>query len=647
MREPSLRQAPRAAQPARDLPTQREPQPARDVPTQRAPTARDFSAARDLPTQPARPAARAARPPAGVASSAPVDPLAELARLIGEQDPFVDFADLQPDPATSRAPAAPVQADARTAARQAARGADPRIADDEELEPRRPDPRRLDPRLARRQPDAAGFPADGATAAPRAPARPAAPRQTIARVGQEQTQVRAPASDPLTARRPAADGATRRADAAFGEADYPDPSRRPPPRPAAAPDLPQRQASLAAPPQRAALLPPRGDGEPVDRSATSVRLGYGSLAHQAQVPPTGRQRPDPRAVPDEDEYFEEQAPRAPAADPRRAQPQQPQPQEASAAYAYSAPRRAEAEEDEATYVEGYDPQYEDDGYMPAHGDEVYDGEARRRKGRSALMLVASVLGIVIAGTAGVFAYRMAVHGTATTASGGPPVIRADTAPSKIISPPSSTPQDAQQKLIYDRVGGTASGNEKMLPREEQPVDVTAAAIRSGTPAATDPVINSLATEPKRVRTLTVRSDGSIVSDGAAAAPAPTAGPSAGVQALQAYAASQMPGAPPAMVNLPAAGSGKIDAPPVARSGDYVVQVASQRSEADAMGSWKALQTRYPNLLSSYVASVKKADLGDRGIYYRAQVGPFASKDQANDLCQALRAQGGDCMVTKN
>nr|WP_255684179.1 MULTISPECIES: SPOR domain-containing protein [unclassified Xanthobacter] len=102
-----------------------------------------------------------------------------------------------------------------------------------------------------------------------------------------------------------------------------------------------------------------------------------------------------------------------------------------------------------------------------------------------------------------------------------------------------------------------------------------------------------------------------------------------------------------MVNLPAAGSGKIDAPPVARSGDYVVQVASQRSEADAMGSWKALQTRYPNLLSSYVASVKKADLGDRGIYYRAQVGPFASKDQANDLCQALRAQGGDCMVTKN
>ncbi|MFG1400543.1 SPOR domain-containing protein [Xanthobacter sediminis] len=463
--------------------------------------------------------------------------------------------------------------------------------------------------------------------------------------------------DPSAARAAAPAPQARRPDVGFGEADFADPTRRPPPRPAAAPDLPPRQAALAAPPQRAALLPPRGDGEPVDRSATSVRLGYGSLAHQAQVAAqaahTGRRAPDPRALPDEGDDYEPMAPRpAPSAEPKRpaaapAQSQayaQPPQQEASAAYAYSAPRRADGEDDYEEYDEAYDPQYGEDGYMPPHGEEVFDGEARRRKGRTALLMVASVLGIIIAGTAGVFAYRMAVHGSPAGTSGGAPVIRADTAPSKIVPPPNSAPQDAQQKLIYDRVGGAAPGSEKMLPREEQPVDVNAAAVRGTQPAATDPVINSLATEPKRVRTLTVRSDGTIAPEGAPAAP--TAAPSAGSPSLAAYTATQMPGAPPPMLHAPSA-STKIDAPPVSRTGDFVVQVASQRSEADALGSWKALQTRYPNLLGSYAASVKKADLGDRGIYYRAQVGPFASKDQANELCQALRAQGGDCMVTKN
>ncbi|MFG1430542.1 SPOR domain-containing protein [Xanthobacter sp. V2C-8] len=545
---------------------------------------------------------------------------------------------------------------------------DPRLQDPRAQALRADVARGQDPRLARRQPEAGQALTEGEVPAQRVPVRPAAPRQAIARLGQDPTQVRAPApdsqavrQDPSNARAAAPAPQARRPDVGFGEADFADSTRRPPPRPAAAPDLPQRQASLAAPPQRAALLPPRGDGEPVDRSATSVRLGYGSLAHQAQVaaqaaaqvPPTGRRAPDPRVLPEDGDDYEAMTPRpAPSAEARRAaapaQPQQayaqPPQQEASAAYAYSAPRRAEGEDDYEEYDEAYDPQYGEDGYMPPHGEEVFDGEARRRKGRTALLMVASVLGIIIAGTAGVFAYRMAVHGGPAGTSGGAPVIRADTAPSKIVPPPNSAPQDAQQKLIYDRVGGAAPGSEKMLPREEQPVDVNTAAVRGTQPAATDPVINSLATEPKRVRTLTVRSDGTISPEGAPAAPA--AAPAAGSQALAAYTATQMPGAPPPMLHAPST-SAKIDAPPVSRTGDFVVQVASQRSEADALGSWKALQTRYPNLLGSYAASVKKADLGDRGIYYRAQVGPFASKDQANELCQALRAQGGDCMVTKN
>ena len=277
--------------------------------------------------------------------------------------------------------------------------------------------------------------------------------------------------------------------------------------------------------------------------------------------------------------------------------------------------------------------------MPPHGEEVYESEPRRRKGRMALLMVASVIGLVVAGIAAFFAYRMAV-GAPGLVSGTPPVIRADASPAKEVTPPPPA-QEGSQKLIYDRVGDGANPNERMVPREEQPVDVASAS--TGT-------TGTGATEPKRVRTLTVRADGTIVQDAApsATSPAPPGSP------VTAYAPNQNPiptnlPAPTTVSTVPAAGlqTASTSNPPVSASGAYVVQVASQRSEADAMGSWRALQQRYPNLLGGYRASVKRADLGERGVYYRAQVGPFASRDQANELCQALRAQGGDCLVNKN
>jgi cell division protein FtsN len=45
--------------------------------------------------------------------------------------------------------------------------------------------------------------------------------------------------------------------------------------------------------------------------------------------------------------------------------------------------------------------------------------------------------------------------------------------------------------------------------------------------------------------------------------------------------------------------------------------------------------------------VRRADLGAKGIYYRTMVGPFASADEASDLCTKLKAAGGSCLVQKN
>ena len=79
----------------------------------------------------------------------------------------------------------------------------------------------------------------------------------------------------------------------------------------------------------------------------------------------------------------------------------------------------------------------------------------------------------------------------------------------------------------------------------------------------------------------------------------------------------------------------------------MVQVASQRSESDAQASFKSLQQKYPGVLGNYQVMVRRADLGDRGIYYRAQVGPFQTAEQANEMCSSLKNAGGQCIVQRN
>ena len=78
-----------------------------------------------------------------------------------------------------------------------------------------------------------------------------------------------------------------------------------------------------------------------------------------------------------------------------------------------------------------------------------------------------------------------------------------------------------------------------------------------------------------------------------------------------------------------------------------MQVTSQRSEADAQAAFRSLQAKYPNQLGGRQALIHKVELGDKGTYYRAMVGPFASANEAGELCSGLKAAGGQCLVQKN
>jgi hypothetical protein len=85
----------------------------------------------------------------------------------------------------------------------------------------------------------------------------------------------------------------------------------------------------------------------------------------------------------------------------------------------------------------------------------------------------------------------------------------------------------------------------------------------------------------------------------------------------------------------------------AAAGGYFVQVSSQRSEADALASLRSLQEKFPSELGDRDAIIRRADLGAKGIYYRAMTGPFASADEADQLCRSLKAAGGECIIQRN
>ena len=105
-------------------------------------------------------------------------------------------------------------------------------------------------------------------------------------------------------------------------------------------------------------------------------------------------------------------------------------------------------------------------------------------------------------------------------------------------------------------------------------------------------------------------------------------------------ASVHPATPaPAAAGEPAAAAGG--------SGGYAVQVTSQRSEAEAQSAFRALSAKYPDQLGGHQPIVRRADLGTKGTYYRALVGPYASMEEAAAMCSSLKAAGGTCIVQKN
>jgi SPOR domain len=335
-----------------------------------------------------------------------------------------------------------------------------------------------------------------------------------------------------------------------------------------------------------------------------------------------------------------------------------------------------------------EPAYPDDPYAYQEG---YEEENRGEKRRGGVVTVIAVLALAVVGTGAAFAYRSYVG---STRSGDPPIIRADNSPTKIVP----SPGDSTTKTP-DRMPAGGEGTEKIVPREEAPVDISgkagsgprvvfpplnqngnppsaASVAPNNVPVASAGPVPANGTlpnnEPRKIKTFSVRGDQADATGAPAAGTPPTATKPA--QASKTGARTAPPASANASANAPlslspqAAPAAPADPAPAADtrtrvvatnpaqtapsgsaggSGGYLVQVSSQRSEADAQASFKALQGKFPTVLGSQSSLIKRADLGDKGVYYRAMVGPFGSADEASQFCGNLKSAGGQCVVQRN
>ncbi len=296
----------------------------------------------------------------------------------------------------------------------------------------------------------------------------------------------------------------------------------------------------------------------------------------------------------------------------------------------------------------YEPEsYYDDSHLPPEGDHV-PAATKRRGG---IVTIAAVIGLAVVGTAGAVGYRAFTSGTSTSAA--PPVIKADTTPAKTV-PPAPPATDAQSKPFQERAPGGDTAT-RTAPREEQPVSLPlappqrAAAPIAPQPSASSatplvaPMPSTAANEPKRVRTIPIRPDSGGLDTAQTSAPArASAGRPAAPAPMPLDQQSDTQSRTKVATRTPAP-----TPPSVATRGGYVVQVSAQKSEAEAQSSFRALQAKYPNVLSGREPMISRAELGASGTWYRVQVGAFSTSEQATAFCENLKSAGGQCIVQRN
>ena len=274
----------------------------------------------------------------------------------------------------------------------------------------------------------------------------------------------------------------------------------------------------------------------------------------------------------------------------------------------------------------------------------YAGEEEPR--RSGILRNILVLCVML-GCAGAiyFAYNKGKQAGAGP-GGSIPLIRADQDPTKRKPDDAGGSTPDQDKLVYNPNDPNGGKIERLLPPPEQPLPkpvpapgatdtlpvqniAPVAAPRAAPPTATVGVATNAASQQANTTGLMTSPDGAKAVPGIEIPPLPP------TQPAQAQAQAT-PGKPVSLT--PATGAA------AATTGPLRIQIAATKDEASARAEFARLQKAHADLLGNLSATVVKADLGDKGTFYRIQAGPIPDKAQADKLCSHLKPLGIGCIV---
>ena len=271
--------------------------------------------------------------------------------------------------------------------------------------------------------------------------------------------------------------------------------------------------------------------------------------------------------------------------------------------------------------DGWDEEPEYDIDPDIEDYEGYEDEDEGTGGRRRSLMLLSVVALLAVFAGVVFlAYR---QGSQQGPDGAPPILRADGEPAKELpANPGGKTFPHQDAGVYNRIAGEGkpepSEGEQLLPPAEEPLAIDNAAI----PGQQD-------------QQALDRMAQSLETSGIETAPIETV-PSAPVE-------ERAPVEEAPAVRTPEPTVQEAPSAPAATTGGYVVQLAAFRDEPSAQDAFRKLQGKYPDLLGSLSSDIQRADLGDKGIYYRIRVG-YMDKAAADALCASLDAKGQGCLV---
>jgi hypothetical protein len=387
----------------------------------------------------------------------------------------------------------------------------------------------------------------------------------------------------------------------------------------------------------------------------------------------------------------------------------------------------------------YDPDLDEEIAGPA-----YTPLAERPRPRRGLMVAAIVGGVALLGGVAAFALSFGDgKGSQEVA-----LVKADPSPVKVKPEnPGGTTIPNQDSKVYDSVAGadapTTPTQEKLLSSAEEPVDMpttedepvespmsameessdgqptdvdntptagpvvadaTTPTADAPTPKGEDRVeqavqdpgvdksVEVAAVAPRKVRTMIVKADGTLVAreetapaadqvtsasegiiDPVASTAKPTAEgtdttspvPAVAADTAKPASAAAKPAAPRAAgatpSQAPIAPTRPSDQPvdivgevkpqqvaalsPAASAGSWSMQIASQPTEAAAQSSYQDLARRYGKVLGGKQATIVKAEIAGKGTFWRVRV-PAGSRNDAIKLCESYKSAGGTCFVSK-